>query len=78
MNTYDKIETVMKAAGYPLAPHEFELVKMDENVGGRTYIGCSESALGRRLREMARDGKVSRKTREGKSFKEFALIKKDA
>lgn len=84
---YDKIEEVLKQAGRALAPHEFDAVifhlRCDVEgiaptsavvtMAGRHFIGCSESALGRRLREMRQQGRVTSSTREGKTFKEFAL-----
>lgn len=85
---YDRIEEVLRNAGRPLAPHEFEAVTLtitydnDEDgwpkradVTGRRYVGCSEATLGRRLREMAEAGRVIRKRREGKTFKEFDLAR---
>lgn len=65
--TYWKIEKIMKRYGLPLAPHEFS------NVATFEEIGMTESALGRRLREMRERGMVTSRTRAGKTFKEFAL-----
>lgn len=78
---YDRIEDVMRAANRPLAVHEFEDVPMTIDEGeldGRNYIGYSEQTLARRLREMNGLGRVSSKTREGKNFKEYALVAKVA
>ena len=81
-NVYDRIEEVLKSAenqGVPaLAPHElnaftFTPAPTRGMVNAREYVGQSESAIGRRLREMRELGRVTSKTREGKSFKEFAL-----
>ena len=84
---YAKIEEVLKQTarfGVPaLAPHEFantSIAARPENDGGPTYqvnarefVGCSEATLGRRLRELAQMGRVTRRKRDGKTFKEFAL-----
>lgn len=86
-SVYDKIETVLRTAGRPLAPHEFEEININRfhslsdgasvwNPNGLLFVGCSESALGRRLREMRELGRVYSATREGKAFKEFALVVK--
>lgn len=73
---YDRIEDVLKESYQvgvnAIAPHEFSQFSVD-GVCGNEYVGCSESALGRRLREMREQGRVTSKTREGKTFKEFAL-----
>lgn len=87
MKVYDRIEEVLKQTvqfGVPgLAPHEFAITSVavrPENDGGpkyqvnaREYVGCSEATLGRRMREMVVLGRLTSKTREGKTFKEFAL-----
>lgn len=76
----------MREAGRPLADFEFEEVTIrtksaDAPAGsgvitqdGRAYVGCTESSLGRRLREMRGLGRVSSKKREGKQFKEYSLV----
>jgi len=67
MSVYDKIESVVKGFGSPVAPHEINSVS----------LGMTESALGRRLREMRELGRVGSRTREGKSYKEFWVIEKE-
>lgn len=89
MNTmrkpYDRIEDVLRAAGKPLAAHEFTSVmlpwpkwidryKLDENINGREYVGLSEATIARRLREMAGLTRVNAFKRAGKNFVEYALI----
>ncbi len=66
-SVYERIEKLMARHDLPLAPHEFG------NIALQSEIGMTESALGRRLREMRALGRVTSKTREGCSFKEFAL-----
>lgn len=76
LDTYEKIETVLKMAGRPIAPHEFVGIPVGYDNGmimGLEFIGCSESALGRRLREMREIGRVTSQTRDGKTYKEYAL-----
>ncbi len=79
MNTYDKIETVMKAFDSHntknVAPHEFRNMMLGQQ-DGLQFVGCSESTLGRRMREMVEAGRLTRKIRDGKTFKEFALAVK--
>lgn len=82
--TYDRIENVIRESGRALAPHEFAQVVMgyvqDINAkwqNARAYVGCSESTLGRRMREMVVIGRLFSQKREGKSFKEFGLVRKD-
>lgn len=79
---FEKIEDVMQIAGRKLAPHEFKdtylAMPSDSTSGGRIvdglfYVGCSESALGRRLREMRELGRVVSAYREGSDFKEYGL-----
>lgn len=84
-STYDKIELVMKHAGKSLAEHEFRSIVyeghhdcgdkwgMKYNPSGLTFVGCSESTLGRRLRELREKGRVTSQRREGKAFVEYAL-----
>lgn len=84
--SYNKIERVMFIAGAPIAPHEFGNVsvkimsgdssKPDERMSGRQYVGQSESAIGRRLREMRALGRVTSQRREGTAFVEYDLVKK--
>ncbi len=86
LKVFDKIETVLdkaEAVGRKaLAPHEFEDILVFDSEGrpdsGRAFVGCSESALGRRLREMREIGRVSSKTRAGEAFKEYSRVKKTA
>lgn len=77
--THRKIVEVMdRAYDKPLAEHEFEYQRIGQNgliVTGRAYIGCSTSALGRRLREMRTAGYVASRRREGKPFMEYRLVK---
>lgn len=81
---YGRIEDVLRKAGVSLAPHEFEGIEfrvglpafgnaLTKVIGGREYVGCSESALGRRLREMREIGRVTSQRREGTAFVEYAL-----
>jgi len=83
---YEKIEAVLKVAGRPLAPHEFEQVFMTHDTSltasqvkdGRAYVGCSEASLARRLREMVHfdspdSPKVQHQRRNGKPFVEYWL-----
>lgn len=67
-----KILEVMNVAGRPLAEFEFNSI-MIHGVNGRFYVGCSESTLGRRLREMRESGMLTSKKRDGKQFMEYAL-----
>lgn len=82
---YDKIEEVLKAAKdqglMALAPHDFNGFSFTPAptrgfVNAREYVGCSESALGRRLREMRELGRVTSQTRSLTAFKEYALAVK--
>lgn len=82
MTTYDKIEDVLKMAGKALAPHEFDefslpMIHPSGDITriytAREFVGCSEATLGRRMREMVVLGRLSSKTRDGKTFKEFAI-----
>lgn len=79
MNTYEKIELVMKKADRPLTEFEFDTVILiegeRETFTGRRFIGCSESTLGRRLRELRRSHRVTSRRREGKPFVEYELAK---
>lgn len=84
-SVYEKIEAVMRHAERPLSPHQFRSVTyegyhlcgseagMKYNPDGLTYIGCSESSLGRRLREMRELGRVTAQRVEGKAFVEYSL-----
>lgn len=76
MNTYLKIEHVLRQAARPLAPHEFHDVLVSDQDGGilrgREYVGCSESTLGRRLRELREMDRVKSQRRDGKNFVEYA------
>lgn len=58
-------------AGRPLAVHELEAVRVDGGLTARQYINQTEQTIARRMREMARLGILSSKTREGKNFREF-------
>ncbi len=84
MKTYEKIEAVMRHAGRPIAPHEFNSVVVPDgesasgSASGREFIGCSESALARRLREMRAAGRVTSQYRFGENYKEFLLVAKPA
>jgi hypothetical protein len=75
---YERIESVLKKAGRPIAPHEFVSVIMDESNGesGRFFVGMTEATLGRRLREMRGLGIVTGKRRTGESFIEYGLVPK--
>lgn len=91
MNTvYDKIEVVIKKAGRSLAAHEFADITLenpdpkfprlgiDSQINGRAFVGCSESALGRRMRKMRELGRLTSQLREGKAFVEFGLAAQPA
>lgn len=81
--TYDKIEFVLREANRPLAPHDFRFVvvpgfyaldgAITKDPDGLRYVGCSESSLGRRLREMRSLSRITSQDRDGKAFKEFAI-----
>lgn len=77
-STYDKIEDVFHEAialgGGALAPHEFRFVVMPTGLNGREHVGQSESAIGRRLREMYELRRVTRKRRDRKNYVEYALV----
>lgn len=80
LKVYDRIEKVLEVSRCPAAPHEFEAIEIQEPRGsgifvtdGRQFVGCSESALGRRLREMRELGRVSSKRRDGEAFVEYWL-----
>ncbi len=76
MNTYARIEEVMKKAGKPLTEFEFGNVSIENGgdlMSGQQYIGASQSTLGRRLRELRQMGRVTSKRRKGKAFIEYAL-----
>ncbi len=82
-SVYDKIEKVLEVAKKSLAPHEFALVhgfhlgaEAEGCANALRWIGCSESTLGRRMREMVVLGRLTSKKREGKTFKEFAIAVK--
>lgn len=77
-STYDKIEDVLKQAARPLAAHEFDEFEVCDYppTTGREYVGQSESAIARRLREMREIGRVTSQKREGKTFNEYALAEK--
>ncbi len=79
---YEKIELVILIAGKPLTEFEFESVQITANhdprvigdpVNGRFYVGCSQSTLGRRMREMRKEGRLVSNTREGEQFVEYAI-----
>lgn len=79
---YQKIEEVIRSAGRPIAAHEFcdvviampvDHIEGGRIVDGRYYVGQSESAIARRLREMRELGRVTSSTRQGTAFKEYKL-----
>lgn len=79
---YDKIEKVILIAGKPLAEFEFDDVSITANhdprvvgdpVNGRLYVGCSQSTLARRMREMRALGRLTSNRREGKQFMEYDI-----
>ena len=72
MTVYDRIERMLKTYGGPIAPHE-----IPSNTRQAYQIPMTESALGRRLRELRELGRVGSRTREGKSYKEFWVIEKE-
>lgn len=78
-NTYGRIETVLKKAQQigvkALAPHEFNTISVEAE-WGLQFIGCSESTLGRRLRELRQMGRVTAQRRVGKTFVEYTLFVK--
>lgn len=76
MKVFDRILEVLRTANRPLAPHEFN--DIFPSLGGmvqnaRRYVGCSESALGRRLREMRDEGLVGSQRRAGSSYVEYSI-----
>lgn len=80
---FQRIQDVLKEAQRPIAAHEFQSIHIampvdhlegGRIVDGRFYVGCSESTLSRELRKMRELGLVYSATRQGKSFKEYALI----
>lgn len=84
--TYNMIEDVLFKAKRPLAGFEFEAVpmfKLDIDTGtekvtnGRSYVGCSQSALERRLREMRGVGRVTSRRRDGEAFVEYSPIARE-
>lgn len=77
-SVYDKIEDVLKEAGRPIAAHEFDSVEICDfpYMSGRQYVGQSESAIARRLREMREVGRVTAQRREGTAFVEYSLAVK--
>lgn len=79
---YDKIEKVILIAGKPLTEFEFENVTITANhdprvvgdpVNGRFYVGCSQSTLARRCREMRALGRLVSNKRAGKQFMEYDI-----
>ena len=78
---YDRIEKVILIAGKPLAEFEFDAIQITANhdphvignVNGRQFIGCSQSTLGRRMREMREINRLVSNRREGKQFMEYQV-----
>ncbi len=56
----EKILEVLRRSPKPLACHEFP------------YLGTNENTIATRLTELATEGKVTSKYRDGKRFKEWA------
>lgn len=75
-STYEKIEKVLNRAGRAIAPHEFDSVSIDAT-WGRQFVGQSESAIGRRLREMRELGRVTSQRREGTAFVEYSITNQE-
>lgn len=78
LKVYGRIEDVLREWGHPAAAHEFSEIEMDVDanrfpMSGRIYVGCTEATIGRRMREMTAMGRLTAKTREGKTFKEYSL-----
>lgn len=75
-NVYDRIEEVIRSARRSLIPDEFSdvILKDGENtMSGKEYVGISFGSLGRRMREMAEEGRLTRQKRAGKNYVEFGL-----
>ena len=74
--TYRKIEYVFSQIQGGIAPHEFDryLVWSEEHgkeINAKHFVGCTESALGRRLRELRELGRLYSKRRDGTAFVEY-------
>jgi hypothetical protein len=81
--SHEKILEVMKVAGRPLTEYEFRDVTIHRpstagsgvtTQDGRSYVNESDSAIGRRMREMRVLGLVSSQKRVGKKFKEYLPV----
>lgn len=81
---HEKISDVLREAHRSLAVHEFDSVMISmpvdhlsggRVVDGRFYVGCSEQTLGRQLRKMRELNLVTSRTRDGKKFKEYQLVR---
>ena len=81
MKVYDRIEFVFDKLHKPLSAADFRYLDArpwsDFHENALAYVGCSESALGRRMREMAVIGRLRswyRTTASGKRYKVFERV----
>lgn len=71
LRVYDRIESMVRVCGV-IAPHEISW-----DMKNRYGLHMTESALGRRMRELRELGRMGSRTRNGSSFKEFWVIEKE-